>query len=92
MTYITNDHTNTHTRPWWREPWPWLLMAGPLLAMMGCAVTIALAVAYFRGQAIVDDGGLKRGLVIEKRGTPTVQEKMGEKSGKQQGKQQGEQR
>jgi len=52
--------------PWWREPWPWLLMAGPLLAVIGCVITIALAVTHFRGQAIVDDGGVKRGLVIEK--------------------------
>jgi len=58
--------------PWWREPWPWLLMTGPLLAVIGCVITIALAVTYFRGQAIVDDGGLKRGLVIEKNQIPTT--------------------
>jgi len=59
--------TSTQTKnPWWREPWPWLLMAGPALAIVACAITIALAVTHFRGQAIVDDGGIKRGLVIEK--------------------------
>ncbi len=51
-------------RPWWREPWPWILMAGPALAMIGCIVTIVLAVVYFRGEAITE-GAVKRGLVVE---------------------------
>jgi len=65
MNDTMQDHSAT-PGPWWREPWPWLLMAGPLLAVVGCVVTIALAVTHFRGQAIVGDGGIKRGLVIEK--------------------------
>ncbi len=51
--------------PWWREPWPWILMAGPALAIVGCVITIVLAVTHFRGEAIVD-GGVKRGLMVEK--------------------------
>lgn len=51
--------------PWWREPWPWILMAGPALAMIGCIITIYLAFAHFSGQAITD-GGVKRGLVVDK--------------------------
>ena len=31
------------TLPWWRQRWPWLLMAGPALAIVGCAITIVLA-------------------------------------------------
>lgn len=51
--------------PWWREPWPWILMAGPALAIVGCAITIVLAVNSFSDQPILK-GGMKRGLVVEK--------------------------
>lgn len=51
--------------PWWREPWPWLLMAGPALAIVGCAITIVLAFQNFSNQA-VNDGGVKQGLVVSK--------------------------
>lgn len=50
-------------KPWWKEPWPWLLMSGPLVAMIGCGVTIWLASSH----ADVPVGGAARhGLVIEK--------------------------
>ena len=39
-------------------------MAGPALAMIGCIITIVLAVVYFRGEAITE-GAVKRGLVVE---------------------------
>jgi len=51
-------------RPWYREPWPWILMAGPFAAMVGCFVTIYFAVTQFGNQPI-QDGVVKRGLVIE---------------------------
>ena len=51
--------------PWWREPWPWILMAGPAAAIIGCIITIVLAVQNYSDQTI-DDGGVKRGLVVEK--------------------------
>lgn len=57
--------TKQAPRPWWREPWPWILMAGPALAVIGCIITIVLAVQNFSDQAI-DDGGTKRGLVVSK--------------------------
>ncbi|WP_071058570.1 hypothetical protein [Pelistega sp. MC2] len=31
------------TGPWYKEPWPWILMAGPLLTILGCILTIYLA-------------------------------------------------
>ncbi|HLV27488.1 MAG TPA: FixH family protein [Burkholderiaceae bacterium] len=52
-------------KPWWREPWPWILMAGPALAIVGCAITIYLAFNEFGDQEI-RDGGVKRGLVVSK--------------------------
>ncbi|NYT35256.1 hypothetical protein ERD78_00075 [Allopusillimonas soli] len=50
-------------RPWWREPWPWILMAGPALAVIGCIITIVIAITHFSDQAI-HDGGVKRGLIV----------------------------
>lgn len=32
------------SRPWYREPWPWLLMAGPALVVMAGFYTLFLAV------------------------------------------------
>lgn len=56
-------------KPWWREPWPWILMAGPAAAVVGCIITIVLAVQNFSDQAI-HDGGVKRGLVVTKQAHP----------------------
>jgi|TARA_R100000455_G_C6241252_1_gene100115 hypothetical protein len=53
------------TRPWWKEPWPWILMAGPFITLVGCVVTIVLAVHYYSDQAI-HDGGQRKGLVVQK--------------------------
>lgn len=58
-------------KPWWREPWPWLLMLGPFVAIVACAVTITLALQNFADQPIYD-GGVKRGLVVEKPVTPSA--------------------
>lgn len=52
-------------KPWWREPWPWILMAGPAAAIVGCIITIVLAVQNFSDQAI-EDGSFKRGLVVSR--------------------------
>ncbi|NYT61364.1 FixH family protein [Alcaligenaceae bacterium] len=57
--------TPQSSKPWWREPWPWILMAGPALAVIGCIITIVLAFQHFSGQGI-SDGGVKRGLVVDK--------------------------
>ena len=51
-------------KPWYREPWPWILMAGPFAAMIGCFVTIYFAFTNFSNQPI-QEGVVKRGLVIE---------------------------
>lgn len=44
----------TATRPWYREPWVWLLIALPLSAVIGGIVTIYLAVSTSDG-LVVDD-------------------------------------
>ncbi|MBY4898086.1 hypothetical protein [Cupriavidus sp. AU9028] len=49
-------------RPWWREPWPWLLMSGPAAAMVACGVTIWLASTH-ADQPLA--GVSRHGLVVE---------------------------
>ena len=61
--------TQSSATPGWRERWPWLLMAGPALAIVGCAITISLAFSNFGDQAITE-GGMKRGLVVEQHSGP----------------------
>jgi hypothetical protein len=46
-------------------------MAGPALAIIGCAITIALALQNFSDQPILE-GGMKRGLVVEKNPGKTI--------------------
>jgi hypothetical protein len=62
---IKNPPQRQDAKAWWREPWPWILMAGPALAVIGCIITIVLAVQNFSDQGIAD-GGVKRGLVVSK--------------------------
>jgi hypothetical protein len=49
-------------RPWYREPWPWILMAGPAVVIVAGAATIWLAAASADG--LVTDDYYKRGLAI----------------------------
>ncbi|MBI4124014.1 MAG: FixH family protein [Betaproteobacteria bacterium] len=51
-------------RPWYREPWPWLLMAGPAVALLAGAATLWLAVASADG--LVADDYYRQGLAINK--------------------------
>lgn len=41
-------------RPWFREPWVWFLIALPSAAIIGCAITIWLAITR-PDYLIVDD-------------------------------------
>ena len=49
-------------RPWYRELWPWLLMSGPALVVVGCTYAMWLAAAT--DDALVADDYYKRGLSI----------------------------
>lgn len=50
-------------RPWWQHRWPWFLLLGPAVAVVGCAITIVLAFQAYGNQEIFD-GGTKQGLVV----------------------------
>lgn len=48
--------------PWYREPWPWYLMAGPAIVIVAGGITTWLAVTTSDG--LVADDYYKRGLAI----------------------------
>ena len=49
-------------KPWYREPWPWILMAGPAAVVVAGFVTAWLAVATDDG--MVENDYYKKGLAI----------------------------
>src|SRR5512140_1636724 len=51
-------------QPWYREPWPWILMAGPAAVVVAGFVTAWLAVRSDDG--LVMDDYYKEGLAINK--------------------------
>ena len=51
-------------KPWYREPWPWILMAGPTLVILAGAVTTAIA--FSGADGLVADDYYKRGLGINR--------------------------
>jgi len=48
--------------PWYREPWPWILMAAPAAAVIAGAITLALAIGSFDG--LVAEDYYKQGLAV----------------------------
>ena len=48
--------------PWYREPWPWILMSGPVTVVVAGAITAWMAFATADG--LVADDYYKRGLGI----------------------------
>lgn len=51
-------------RPWYREPWPWLLMAGPAAVLAAGAATTWIAFASADG--LVAEDYYKQGLAINR--------------------------
>jgi len=54
----------TESKPWYREPWPWILMAGPAAVVVAGLVTYYLAATSFDG--MVADDYYRQGLAINK--------------------------
>jgi uncharacterized protein len=48
--------------PWYREPWPWLLMAGPFIVIIAGFVTAWLA--FTTSDGLVTDDYYKEGLAV----------------------------
>lgn len=59
---VPADRLPLNHRPWYREPWPWLLMAAPLAAIaMG---VLMFVLANRSNDGLVADDYYKRGLAI----------------------------
>jgi len=58
---MTEQHID---KPWWKQLWPWLLISGPAVAMIGCIITIYLAVNLHADKPL-RDGVSKQGLKVE---------------------------
>jgi len=54
--------TGHQPKAWYREPWPWIIMAPPAVAVIAGAITLWLAVSTSDG--LVADDYYKRGLAI----------------------------
>jgi len=54
----------TTMKPWWKQLWPWLLISGPAVAMIGCIITIYLAINLYADKPL-RDGVFKQGLKVE---------------------------
>lgn len=54
--------SSTQSRPWYREPWPWIVITGPAFAVVTGAITLWLAIASDDG--LVIDDYYKQGLAI----------------------------
>ena len=51
-------------KPWFKQLWPWLLISGPAVAMIGCIITIYLAINLHADKPL-RDGVVKQGLKVE---------------------------
>jgi hypothetical protein len=49
---------------WWREPWPWLLIAGPLIVVV--ASMASFWIAYKSDDGVVATDYYKRGLLVNR--------------------------
>ncbi|MBU3540017.1 FixH family protein [Polynucleobacter sp. UB-Tiil-W10] len=58
---MTEEHI---IKPWFKQLWPWLLISGPAVAMIGCIITIYLAVNLYADKPL-RDGLVKQGLKVE---------------------------
>lgn len=52
-------------QPWYREPWPWILMSGPAIVVVAGVVTAYIAVTTSDG--LVEDDYYKQGLAVNQR-------------------------
>ena len=53
----------TIRKPWYREPWPWILMSGPLIVVVAGIITTWIA--YTKGDSLVTDDYYRKGLAAQ---------------------------
>lgn len=59
-----NAMTDRDVNPWYREPWPWLLMAGPAIVVVAGIATLVIAIRTNDG--IVAEDYYKQGLSVNR--------------------------
>jgi hypothetical protein len=52
------------TQPWYREPWPWIVMAGPAVVVVAGIATMVIAATTFDG--LVAEDYYKQGLTVDR--------------------------
>lgn len=57
-----NTKLTEATQPWYRHPWPWILMVGPFVVVVAGVITAYLAIRSNDG--LVDDDYYKQGLAV----------------------------
>jgi hypothetical protein len=63
VTAERHHHPARH-KPWYREPWPWLIMSGPAIVVVA-GITTAV-IAFRTADGLVADDYYKQGLMINK--------------------------
>jgi hypothetical protein len=58
--------SNESNKPWWKQLWPWLIISGPAIGVIGSAFTIYLAFTKDVDHPI-RDGVHQQGLKVEQR-------------------------
>jgi hypothetical protein len=58
------SHAIAASKPWYREPWPWILMSGPAAVIVAGSATMWLA--FGSSDSLVADDYYKRGLAINR--------------------------
>jgi hypothetical protein len=58
------DAIDRSATPWYREPWPWILMAGPAIAVVAGLAT--MYIAFTHADPLVADQYYKEGLAINR--------------------------
>jgi hypothetical protein len=59
---VHDDRSSPAARPWYREPWPWILASGPAITVVAGFATLAIALATEDG--LVADDYYKQGLAV----------------------------
>ena len=54
------------SKPWYKEPWPWILMAGPIIVVIASFVSFYLAARLMNKEGLVSEDYYKEGLVAGK--------------------------
>lgn len=60
-----NSKSAVSSQPWYREPWPWILMAGPFIVVIAGFITAYLAIVSNDG--LVEDDYYRQGLTVNQR-------------------------